>query len=80
MMMLVFRVDHSNSSTNGSILVSAEGPRGLALPERSLGLIDQELDVPLRLCKQFAEKVERFFERLFKAAGLPNRFGRLGAG
>ena len=47
----------------------------LAFPEQPKRYGFDEIWVSMPLCRMFAQEVEGFFERLFKAAGLPRRGG-----
>jgi len=57
----------------GRLLRSYEGK--LAFPEAGKLYGFGEIWVSMPLCRMFAQEVEGFFERLFKAAGFPDRRG-----
>ncbi len=59
--------------TVGRLLRSYEGE--LAFPEAGKRYDFGEIWVSMSLCRMFAQEVEGFFERLFKAAGFPDRRG-----
>ena len=46
--------------------------------QKADGIHDQ-LWVSMKLCRSFVGIISEFFERVFKSAGLPNRYGQLGS-
>lgn len=37
----------------------------------------EQIWMSMNLCRDFAQNIDGFFERVFKASGLPNRHGQL---